>query len=519
MASNSVDSATQPAVSLTSLRHDKSEAPNADNVINVEHDEEGSMKHVDADSTPVSAREHAFAELGIPNWEELEKKVVRRLDMTLLPTLWLLYVFNYLDRASLGQARLSTLDEDLRLEGSQFGSAVSILSAGYVLGQVPSNMIIGKIRPSLYLPGMAILWSGVSAAVAGVKTYEGLLAVRFFLGLVEAPLFPGAIYVMSSWYTRREIAVRIAIMSTGVSLANGLSGLIAAAVFTTLEGARGVAGWQWLFIVLALFGSAFAFAAVFLLPDYPQSKSGSAMWTMTEDMRKVAQVRIIADRVSEVEIKSTIWTGVKLTVIDYKFWLLTGVNIAISAAYGFSNFYPAIVRGLGYDRITALLLTFPPYCVAAATSIAVAWNSDRVGERGWHFSTPIAVGLAGYVICMITTATVPRYSASYLFIGGLFGANPLIQTWLSTTLARTPEKKAVSVALCNVLSQIGNVIAPFFFIDSDEPRYRLAFILMFLMGSLCITFALTLKYCLWRENKRLYREAQENGTPYMPYLQ
>ncbi|KAL3588268.1 hypothetical protein FPOAC2_10421 [Fusarium poae] len=476
MASNGIDSATQPAVRLASLRHDKSEAPNADNVINVEHDEEGSMKHVDADSTPVSARDHAFAELGIPNWEELEKKVVRRLDMTLLPTLWLLYVFNYLDRASLGQARLSTLDEDLQLVGSQFGSAVSILSAGYVLGQVPSNMIIGKSAES-------------------------------------------AIYVMSSWYTRREIAVRIAIMSTGVSLANGLSGLIAAAVFTTLEGARGVAGWQWLFIVLALFGSAFAFAAVFLLPDYPQSKSGSALWTMTEDMRKVAQIRIIADRVSEVEIQSTIWTGVKLTVIDYKFWLLTGVNIAISAAYGFSNFYPAIVRGLGYDRITALLLTFPPYCVAAATSIAVAWNSDRVGERGWHFSTPIAVGLAGYVICMITTATVPRYSASYLFIGGLFGANPLIQTWLSTTLARTPEKKAVSVALYNVLSQIGNVIAPFFFIDSNEPRYRLAFILMFLMGSLCIIFALTLKHCLWRENKRLYREAQENGTPYMPYLQ
>ncbi|OBS17651.1 hypothetical protein FPOA_09386 [Fusarium poae] len=395
MASNGIDSATQPAVRLASLRHDKSEAPNADNVINVEHDEEGSMKHVDADSTPVSARDHAFAELGIPNWEELEKKVVRRLDMTLLPTLWLLYVFNYLDRASLGQARLSTLDEDLQLVGSQFGSAVSILSAGYVLGQVPSNMIIGKSAES----------------------------------------------VPSRWYTRREIAVRIAIMSTGVSLANGLSGLIAAAVFTTLEGARGVAGWQWLFIVLALFG---------------------AMWTMTEDMRKVAQIRIIADRVSEVEIQSTIWTGVKLTVIDYKFWLLTGVNIAISTAYGFSNFYPAIVRGLGYDRITALLLTFPPYCVAAATSIAVAWNSDRVGERGWHFSTPIAVGLAGYVICMITTATVPRYSASYLFIRGLFGANPLIQTWLSTTLARTPEKKAVSVALCNVLSQIGNVIAPFF---------------------------------------------------------
>lgn len=307
-------------------------------------------------------------------------------------------------------------------------------------------------------------------------------------------------------------------MSSAVSLANGLSGLIAAAVFSTLEGKLGVAGWQWLFIVLACLGSFFAAIALFTLPDYPHSKTGSAMWTMTEDMRKIAQARIAADRVSETEIKTSIWRGLKLTVIDYKMWLLVCVNITISAAYGFSNFYPAIVRGLGYERTIALVMTFPPYVVAAVASIGIAWNSDRVADRGWHFTAPIAVGMIGYVICMITTATVPRYAASYLFIGGLFGANPLIQTWLTSTLAHTPEKKATAVALNNVLSQIGNVVAPFFFIDSDEPRYRLAFILMFLMGGLCIMSALVLKYCLWRENKRLYREATENGTAYHPYL-
>lgn len=308
-------------------------------------------------------------------------------------------------------------------------------------------------------------------------------------------------------------------MSTGVSLANGLSGLIAAAVFSLLEGVIGVAGWQWLFIVLACLGSFFAVIAFFLLPDYPHSTTGSATWTMTEDMRKIAQVRILADRVSETEIKSSIWHGLKLTVIDYKFWLLTGVNISISAAYGFSNFYPGIVRGLGYERTMALILTFPPYFLAAALSVAIAWSSDRFADRGWHFSVPIAVGMAGYVVCMITTATVPRYATSYIFIAGFFGANPLIQTWVTSTLGRTPEKKATSVALCNILSQIGNVIAPFFFIDSDSPRYRLAFILMFIMGGLCISCALTLKYCLWKENKRLYREAVQNGTPYHPYLQ
>jgi predicted MFS family arabinose efflux permease len=308
-------------------------------------------------------------------------------------------------------------------------------------------------------------------------------------------------------------------MSTGVALANGLSGLIAAAVFALLEGKLGVAGWQWLFIVLALLGSAFAIVAFFLLPDYPHSRTGSAMWTMTEDMRRIAEARIIADRTSDIEAKPGIWYGLKLSLADYKLWIIVCINITISAAYGFSNFYPAIVRGFGYDRTTTLVMTFPPYLLAAFTAVAIAWSSDRLADRGWHFSAPIAVGMAAYVVCMITTATVPRYVASYFFIGGLFGANPLINTWISSTLSRSPEKKATSIAVNNILGQIGNVIAPFFFVDSDEPRYRLAFILMFLMAGLCIASAMALKFSLWRENKRLLRIAMQNGTPYQPFIQ
>jgi MFS family permease len=148
----------------------------------------------------------------------------------------------------LGQARLSTLDQDLNLTGYQFSNAISVLSAGYVLGQLPSNLIIGFVRPSLYLPGCAIIWSGVAASAAGVTNYSGLMGIRFVLGLCEAPLFPGALYVMATWYTRREIALRVALLSTAVPLSSGLSGLIAAAVFATLEGKLGLGGWQWLFV-------------------------------------------------------------------------------------------------------------------------------------------------------------------------------------------------------------------------------------------------------------------------------
>ncbi|KAM0722812.1 hypothetical protein Q7P37_002254 [Cladosporium fusiforme] len=481
---------------------------------------EDAPKFQSADELPKA--EEMIERLGIPDWRNLEKNLVRRLDITLVPMLWVLYVTNYLDRASIGQARLSSLDEDLGLDGYMFGNAVSILSAGYVLAQIPSNMLIPYIRPSIYLGGCAVVWSGVAASMAGVKSYEGLMAVRFMLGLVEAPLFPGAVYCLSCWYTRRELAVRMSCMATGVPIANGLSGLIAAAVFSSLEGKYGIAGWQWLFIVLAICGGVLGACAMFILPDYPASRSGSTMWTMTEDMRRIAEVRMLADRVTvaslDEETKPTIWQGFKMSLMDYKLWLIIFINITISAAYGFSNFYPAIVRGFGYTRVITLVITFPPYFLAAIAAVAIAWSSDRLADRGWHFSAPVCVAMVGYIVCMTTTHNVTRYAMSFLYVVGLFGANPLIQTWISGTLAKSPEKKATSIAINNVLGQAGNVMAPYFFIASDEPRYILAFIMMFVMAALCVVGAMVLKWCLFRTNKKLLRFSLEHGTPYNPYL-
>lgn len=474
------------------------------------------LEHKQAELLP--SPEEQIEALGIPNWRELEKSIVRRLDMTLMPSLIVLYLFNYLDRASIAQARLSSLEEDLNLTGSQFSTAVSILSYGYIIGQIPSNMIIGKVRPSLYLCLMAITWSGVSAATCGATNYQGLWAVRFFLGIVEAPLFPGAIYLMSCWYTRKELAMRCALLYTGQTLAFCVAGLIAAAVFSTLEGRNGLAGWQWLFIVLACTGAGLAMIVLFLLPDYPHSKTGSPQWSMTEDMRKVAAARIAADRVSTSEAKAGVLQGLKMSVFDWKMWIIVSMNIGISAAYGFSNFFPSIVRGFGYGNTATLLLTAPPYIFAAIGSLINAWHSDKTKERGYHFAGPIALGCVGYIICLATQNDGARYGASFLYVGGMYTSNPLISTWTSNTMGRTPEKRAVSVAMVNVLGQVGNIIAPYFFLPEEEPGYRLAFILMMVMAVIACSSAMGLKLYLTRSNKKLYRKALEQGTVYNPYI-
>jgi sugar phosphate permease len=324
-------------------------------------------------------------------------------------------------------------------------------------------------------------------------------------------------YLMSCWYTRRELALRVAVLFTGLTLAQAFSGLIAAAVFATLEQAHGIAGWKWLFIILAVVGAVSAVVCMFMLPDYPHSTTGSTRWSMTEDMRRLAAARIQADRVSDLEAKAGVWQGLKLCVLDYKTWILVFCNIAISAAYGFSNFYPAIVRGFGYGRTHTLLLTAPPYILAAIGGLVNSWHSDKTKERAFHYSAPIVVGMGGYIICLATTSIPARYAASFMYVAGMFTAYPLLHTWTAMTLGRTPEKKAVSIAVVNLLGQVGNLVAPYFFLESDEPRYQLAFIMMMVMAALSIALAMLLKFCLHRSNRKLLARARQDGTAYSPY--
>lgn len=179
-------------------------------------------------------------------------------------------------------------------------------------------MLLTRMRPSLYIPFWTALWSIVSAATAAADNYTHLIVIRFFLGITEAPFFPGAMYLLSCWYPRKELARRTAVLYSGVLLATAFSGLIAAGVFAGLEGKRGMAGWQWLFIVEGAGSFTAAVIAVILLPDFPGQKSGAARWLLNSREQAVAVHRIESDRVSVPEGESGAWNGLKLAAKDFK---------------------------------------------------------------------------------------------------------------------------------------------------------------------------------------------------------
>lgn len=187
--------------------------------------------------------------------EEQKRKLLRKVDGRLLPLLILMYLLNFLDRSNLAQARQGTLEADLGMGGTDFNLATSIFFIGYLLMQLPSNMIITRVRPSLYLAAVTILWGAVSACNGATRKFTDLVVVRFFLGFVEAPFFPGVIFLMSSWYTRAELTRRVAWFYSGSALANMFGGLLAAAILGNMHDAHGIAGWRWLFVSLRVWAT------------------------------------------------------------------------------------------------------------------------------------------------------------------------------------------------------------------------------------------------------------------------
>ena len=230
------------------------------------------------------------------------------------PIIWLMFWLNYLDRNAIALAKLDDVDEDLGLSPTQYSTCVSILFVGYILGGIPSNMLITRIRPSYYLGSAMVLWAIVSTLTGISKNFTGLLLTRFFLGVTEAPFYPGALYLLSIFYTRKEVALRISVLYTGNILATAFAGLIAIGVFK-LDGAAGLEGWRWLFIIQGLVTFFVAILGGYLLPDDPTV----TRW-LTPEERILANNRIKADTVEEQGKISTI-KGLKEALKDYRVWI------------------------------------------------------------------------------------------------------------------------------------------------------------------------------------------------------
>ncbi|KAL2682389.1 hypothetical protein Neosp_006839 [[Neocosmospora] mangrovei] len=433
-----------------------------------------------------------------------EIALVKKLDRWMMPMLWSMYWLNYLDRNAIALARLNDLEKDLNLKGTEYQTCVSILFVGYILAQIPSNMFLTRTRPSRYMGVMMMLWAVVSALTAVAKDFKGLLLTRFFLGLTEAPYYPGAVYLLSIFYTRKEVATRIAILYTGNILATAFAGLIAAGIFYGMDDLAGIAGWKWLFILQGAVTFVIAVVGYFVLPDFPQTT-----WWLTQEERDLAYNRMELDTVANKGETST-WKGLQQAAKDPMVWIFCFM------ANGFKNFFPTVVKTLGFNTTITLVLTCPPYLIAGASTILVSYSSGKFNERTWHITASKAVAVVGFAAAAATLNTAGRYVCMVIFTIGTYAVNSLILGWCGSVCGQTKEKKAVAISMVTMIMNISFIWTPYLWPSSDEPRYAIAMSSSAAFSIATAALAWVARIIMMRRNRKL-RSQESEATVFYVY--
>ncbi|KAI9044852.1 major facilitator superfamily domain-containing protein [Aspergillus affinis] len=434
--------------------------------------------------------------------KKLNKRVVRKVDLLVLPTIGILYILNYVDRQNLAAAKLQGIMEDLNMDTQQFATAVSILFVGYLPFQIPSNLIMTKIsRPGMYICVAVVIWGAISASTAAVKTYGQLLAVRAVLGVAEAVFFPGAIYYLSAWYTKTELGKRIAGLYIAQQVGNAFGGLFAAAILQ-LDGAHGIAGWEWLFIIEGSATVGIGAVCACVMPEFPHNSR-----ILSQIERDLAVWRIESESgAAEGTEKESVLRGFAKALADPKLLLLIFANMLSQTQGSIANYFPTLVASLNFTETISLLLTAPPYILAGTVYYVLMFYSDRKNTVYPIILLCVAISIVMYIIPMTTLNVGARYFSMVILPFASVGPQLLLYKTINLHLARPVAKRAAASALVNAIGGTSNIWASYLYYA--PPQFFAAF--GTLMGS-AVLLAITMtvyRGLVRRENKRL-----DSGDP------
>ncbi|KAH4035728.1 hypothetical protein HBH70_084840 [Parastagonospora nodorum] len=428
----------------------------------------------------------------------LNKKLVRKLDWRLMPCITVMFLMNYLDRINVSNARLAGLQKDLNMNDTIWNTGISTFYVGYLVGQLPGNLWLAKADPRWFLPSMMMAWSIATICMPAMTSGAGFAVCRFFIGLSEAPFFPGITLMTSSWYTKEENPMRMAIWHAGNTMSNILSGFLAAGILTNMDDVLGLHAWQWFFIIEGAASILVAAVAYILLPSWPHN----TRW-LTPEESEMAQYRVQVSNGGVDEVLGGTWDGVKDAARDPFTWLFCLMHFALVTAQSFKDFLPSIMSTFHFDKLTTYLVQAPPYAIAYAVACGLAYTSGRFQESCYHIVIPILFSAAGCSMLIATLNVGARYFGLILLISGTYSGLNLQLSWETTLVPAPRSKKAALIAIANCISQTSHWFSPYFFPTSQEPFYRLGGGLILFGCVACVVSAMLVKMRAKALNKKL----------------
>lgn len=379
-----------------------------------------------------------------------EAVVISQIGWRILPLLFAGYFTAYIDRVNVGFAAL-TMNQALGLSAAQYGLGGGLFFAGYVAFGVPSNLVLARLGARVWLPIIMVAWALASLLNAWTTGAASFYAIRLILGVAEAGLYPGLLFILTEWLPGRYRVrmITLLVLSTPVSI---MLGSLISQPILRMDGYGGLAGWQWLFVLQALPTIALALIFYLTMPDSP----ATARWLTAENRQwlvdQLAREREKREQVGRFSVKGALTNP---TV-----WLIAIAGIGINfAAYGLILFMPQMIHALGVSTALTPLVNAIPFAVCAVVMVLWSNHSDKSMERNWHAAIPAAVAGLALIACAFLQNPILTMVALTLGITGIFCYVSIF--WAVPSAMLTGAAAAAGLALINAVANLGSFAGPY----------------------------------------------------------
>ncbi|KAI1312046.1 MFS general substrate transporter [Xylaria venustula] len=395
------------------------------------------------------------------------RRLLWKLDLRIYPILWVLFGLSFLDRINISNARIQGLNEDLNLYGNRYNIALFVFFIPHTLLEIPSNLIIKRVRPSLYFSTLMFGWGIVNMSMGFIKTYPQLVVLRVLLGALESGVIPGVIYMTSMYYRRHQLQFRTSLFFSSVIFASAFGGLLAYAI-AELDGYYNIRAWRWIFIIEGAATAFIALIAVFIIADWPEQ----ARFLSTEE--KALLKRILAeDGLEQFRMDTLNKHACKLIFRDWKIWVGSLMFLGVGVTnYSLVFFMPTILVEFGWKARQAQVHSIPVYLTAAVAMVSMSWLSDRCRHRYGFIILGCVIATAGYGILLGQDGLSREIKYGALFFACIGGAisTPMAITWLANNIAGH-YKRAIGSAIQITIGGFVGLVASNIFVDREAPRY------------------------------------------------
>ncbi|KAJ1905404.1 hypothetical protein LPJ81_001950 [Coemansia sp. IMI 209127] len=424
---------------------------------------------------------------------QLIKSYLRKVDLHIIPLAFAMYFFSVIDRNNVGNAKVAGMDTYLGLQGNQFNWIVSAFFFTYIFFEVPSNMILKKVGPRLWIPFIAVIWSVLVGCMAAAKSYGTLVAVRVLMGVFEAGFVPGFIYMTSFWYTKRQQAPRLALFFSSGTFA----GIWAGPLAERLQKINGsLMGYQYIFIIEACVTVVIAIIMAIVWQNYPETASFLTEKERESALKMLAHDKALSPKANysprQVFKALSDWTVWAYAII---FWAaaLGGTSQAI--------FGPTLIEAMGYTSTRAQILSAVPSACGFASQI-ISMFLPRLYTR---FSVWImffsALACTFYAVLACVHSPHVRFAFLCLSSFALSPNMPLVSVWMSSNVLGV-TKKGVASACTVMLGGVAGLIGSHVYRTQDAPQYKFGHVFNSVCNGIIFIIAISLQLYFRYENRR-----------------